>query len=62
MLKKVFLAASAAVILAGATMTMAPATVQAVHSCHKADNKKACKAHHRAYKKAHKKHHFFKKK
>ncbi len=31
-------------------------------SCHKAENKKACKAHHQAYKKAHKKHHFFKKK
>lgn len=61
MLKKVFLASAAAVILAGATMTIAPATVQAGHSCHKAENKKACKAHHKAYKKAHKKHHFFKK-
>ncbi len=61
MLKKVFLAASAAVILAGATMTIAPATVQAGHSCHKSMSKKACRAHHKAYKKSHRKHHFFKK-
>ena len=64
MLKKVFLAAAAAVILAGTTMTLAPAPAQASHACHKAGSKalhKACKAHHKAYKKAHKKHHLFRK-
>jgi len=70
MLKKVFLAAVASVILAGATVAMSPAPAQAFSGCHKAakaayphDKKarkayeKACKAHHKAYKKAHKKHH-----
>jgi hypothetical protein len=73
MLKKVFLAAAASLILAGATMTTAPAPAQAFSGCHKAakamyphDRKarraheKACKAKHNAYKKAHKKHHLFK--
>lgn len=66
MLKKVFLAAAAATILAGATVTMAPAPAQAGKSgCHKAakaqyphDRKarkayrKACKAEYKAMKKA----------
>ena len=66
MLKKVFLAAAAATILAGATVTMAPAPAQAFKSgCHKAakaqyphDRKarkayrKACKAEYKAMKKA----------
>jgi hypothetical protein len=70
MLKKVFLAAAASVILAGATMTMSPAPAMACHSgCHKAAKAKyphnwkarhayvkACKAH---WKKTHKKHHRF---
>jgi hypothetical protein len=65
MLKKVFLAAAAAIILAGATMTMAPAPAQAFKSgCHKAAKakyphdrkarksyKKACKANFKASKK-----------
>jgi len=75
MLKKVFLAAAASLILAGATMTMAPIPAQAGSGCHKAakaeypDDRKArkayrkdCKAHHKAYKKAHKKHHLFRRK
>ena len=62
MLKKVFLATAAAVILAGATVTMAPAPAQAGHhACHHKGmtkaQKKACHAHHKAWKKAHKKHH-----
>ncbi len=74
MLKKVFLAAAASLILAGATVTMAPAPALAGHHCHKAakamyphDRKarhafrKACHAHHKAWKKAHKKHHLFRK-
>ena len=64
MLKKVFLAAAASLILAGATMTMAPIPAQAGSGCHKAATKaerKACKAHHKAYKKAHRKHHLFRK-
>jgi hypothetical protein len=66
MLKKVFLAAAAATILAGATVTMAPAPAQAFKSgCHKAAKaqyphdrkarkayKKACKAEYKASKKA----------
>ena len=66
MLKRVFLAAAAATILAGATVTMAPAPAQAGKSgCHKAakaqyptDRKarkafrKACKADYKAMKKA----------
>jgi hypothetical protein len=72
MLKKVFLAAAASLILAGATMTAAPAPAQAFSGCHKAakamypDDRKArrayekdCKAKHKAYKKAHRKHHLF---
>ena len=73
MLKKVFLAATATLILAGATMTMSPAPAMACHSgCHKAAKatyptdkvkrhayKKHCKAVHKAWKKAHKKHHLF---
>jgi hypothetical protein len=65
MLKKVFLAAAAAIILAGATVTMAPAPAQAFKSgCHKAAKakyphdrkarkayKKACKASFKASKK-----------
>jgi hypothetical protein len=65
MLKKVFLAAAAAIILAGATVTMAPAPAQAFKSgCHKAAKaqyphdrkarkayKKACKANFKASKK-----------
>ncbi len=65
MLKKVFLAAAAVVILAGATMTLSPAPAQAGHVCHQKGmskaHHKACKAHHKAYKKAHKKHHLFRK-
>ena len=70
MLKKVFLAAAAAVILAGATVTMAPAPAQAGQcGCHKAAKaqyphdrkarkayKKACKAHFKAMRRP-KKHH-----
>ncbi len=66
MLKKVFLAAAAATILASAIVTMAPAPVQAGKSgCHKAakaqyptDRKarkayrKACKAEYKAMKRA----------
>jgi hypothetical protein len=72
MLKKVFLAAAASLILAGATMTVPTAPAMAFSGCHKAakakfphDRKarhayvKACKAHYKAVKKAHKKHHFF---
>jgi hypothetical protein len=68
MLKKVFLAAAASIILAGSTMTMAPAPAQACSGCHKAakakyphDKKarKAYKEHCKAYYKAHKKHHLF---
>ena len=65
MLKKVFLAAAAATILAGTAVTMAPAPAQAFKSgCHKAakakypdDRKarkafrKACKADYKASKK-----------
>jgi len=72
MLKKVFLAAAASLVLAGATMTMSPAPAMACSGCHKAakaayptdkvkrhDYFKHCKAHHKAWKKAHKKHHLF---
>jgi hypothetical protein len=73
MLKKVFLAAAASLVLAGATMTMSPAPAMACHSgCHKAAKamfphdkaarhayKKHCKAKYKAWKKAHKKHHLF---
>jgi len=65
MLKKVFLAAAASLIVAGATMTMAPTPAQAGSGCHKAASKaerKACKAHHKAHKKAHKKHGLFRRK
>jgi hypothetical protein len=67
MLKKVFLAAAAAVILAGTTLAVAPAPAQAGrhHMCHHKGmtkaQKKACKAHKKAWKKAHKKHHLFRK-
>ncbi len=71
MLKKVFLAAAASLVLAGATMTVSSAPAMACHSgCHKAakamyphDRKarhayvKHCKAKYKAWKKAHKKHH-----
>jgi hypothetical protein len=73
MLKKVFLAAAAAMILAGTTMTLSPAPAQASHACFKAakakygsDRKdrhayrKACNGHHKDH--ASKKHHWFKKK
>ena len=57
MLKKVFLAAAAAMILAGATVTMAPAPAQAGKSgCHKAakakypHDRKARKAYRKACK------------
>jgi hypothetical protein len=73
MLKKVFLAAAASLILAGATVTVSPAPAFACHSgCHKTakamypkDRKarhayvKHCKAKYKAWKKAHKKHHLF---
>jgi hypothetical protein len=73
MLKKVFLAAVASLVLAGATMTMSSAPAMACHSgCHKAakamfphDRKarhayvKHCKAQYKAWKKAHRKHHLF---
>jgi hypothetical protein len=56
MLKKVFLAAAAAVILAGATVTVAPAPAQAGHHHHMCHHKgmtkaqkKACKAHKKAW-------------
>ena len=65
MLKKVFLAAAAATILAGATVAMAPTPAEAFSGCHKAAKakypddrkarkayKKACKAHYKATKKA----------
>ena len=68
MLKKVFLAAAMSLVIAGATMTAAPATAEAGSGCHKAAKakypddrkarhayKKACKAEHKANKKAHKK-------
>jgi len=75
MLKKVFLAAAASLVVAGATMTMAAAPAMACHSgCHKAAKamyphdrkarhayKKHCKEVYKAYKKAHKKHHLFRK-
>jgi hypothetical protein len=70
MLKKVFLAAAASLVLVGATVAMTPAPAMAHSGCHKEakalyphDRKarrayeKVCKAHHKAYKKAHKKHH-----
>ncbi len=64
MLKTMFLAAAASLVLAGATMTAAPSPAAAGHSgCHKAAKamyphnkharhsyKKACKAHYRANK------------
>ncbi len=69
MLKKVFLAAGLALVMAGATMTAAPAPAQACQSgCFKKAKalyghdfkkrhafKKACKKHYKAYRKAHKK-------
>jgi hypothetical protein len=72
MLKKVFLAAAASLILAGATMAVPTAPAMACSGCHKLAKakfpddkaarhayKKHCKAHHKAWKKAHKKHHLF---
>lgn len=72
MLKKVFLAAAASLVLAGATMTISPAPAMACSGCHKAAKAmyptdkvkrhiyfKHCKAVHKAWKKAHKKHHLF---
>jgi hypothetical protein len=74
MLKKVFLAAAASLVIAGATMTMSAAPAMACGGCHKAAKaayphdrkarhayKKHCKEVHKAYKKAHKKHHLFRK-
>jgi predicted metal-dependent phosphoesterase TrpH len=75
MLKKLFLAGAAALILAGATVTLAPAPVQAGHSgCLKAAKakypgdwkvrqayRKECKAQYKVYSTAHKTHHWFKK-
>jgi hypothetical protein len=71
MLKKVFLAAAASLILAGATVAMAPVPAQAFSGCHKAakaayphDRKarrayeKVCKAHYKAHKHHHH-HHLF---
>ena len=73
MLKKVFLAAALSLVMVGATMTVAPAPVQAGHACFKAAKakyglhlikrhayRKACKGHHKVH--ASKKHHWFKKK
>jgi hypothetical protein len=70
MLKKVFLAAAASLVLAGAVVAITPAPVMAGHSCHEAAKaahphdrkarhayKKECKAHYKAWKKAHKQHH-----
>jgi len=71
MLNKVFLAAAASLVLAGATLAITPAPAMACHSgCHKAakaaypHNRKArhayvnhCKAAYKAWKKAHKHHH-----
>ncbi len=73
MLKKVFLAAAASLILAGATVTVSPAPALACiaaatrprRPCIPTDRKarhayvKACKAKYKAWKKAHKKHHLF---
>jgi len=72
MLNKVFLSAAVSLIMAGATMTVSSAPAIACGACHKAakaafpDDKNArkaykehCKAVHKAYKKAHKKHHLF---
>lgn len=68
MLKKVFLAGGLALVMAGATMTAAPAPAAACHSgCFKKAKalyphdmkkrhafRKACKKHYKAYRKAHK--------
>jgi multidrug efflux pump subunit AcrB len=72
MLKKVFLAAAAALILASATVAMTPAPAMAHSGCHKAakalyphDRKarrayeKVCKAHYKAHKHHHHHHHLF---
>ena len=60
MLKKVFLAAAATLILAGTSMTVVPAPAQAGNPCHhmamSKAQKKTCKSHYKAYKKAHRKH------
>jgi hypothetical protein len=74
MLKKVFLAAALTLGVVGMSVSAAPAPALAGHSCHKEakamyphDRKarkafrKACHAHHKAWKKAHKKHHLFRK-
>jgi hypothetical protein len=73
MLKKVFIAATACLVLAVAAVSVAPAPVQAGSGCYKAakakyatDSKtrhayrKACKAHYKAYA-GKKHHHWFKK-
>ena len=70
MLKKVFLAAATSLILAGAAIAITPMSAIAGSGCHKAAKqafphdhkarhayKKECKAHYKAWKKAHKKHH-----
>jgi len=70
MLKKVFLAAAASLVLVGATAAMVSAPAMAGSGCHKAakaayphDRKarhayfKHCKAAYKAWKKAHKHHH-----
>jgi hypothetical protein len=69
MLKKVFLAAAASLVLVGATAAMS-APAMAGSGCHKAAKaayphdrkarhayKKECKAHYKAWKKTHKHHH-----
>jgi len=69
MLKKVFLAAAASLVLVGATAAMVSAPAMAGSGCHKAAKayphdrkarhayKKECKAHYKAWKKTHKHHH-----
>jgi hypothetical protein len=72
MLKKVFIAATACLVLAVAAVAVAPAPVQAGSGCYKAAKAKygtdwkarhayreACKGHYKVY--ASKKHHWFKK-
>lgn len=73
MLKKVFIAGIAALVLSVAAVAVAPAPVQAASGCFKAAKAKyatdrkarhayrsACKGHHKVH--ASKKHHWFKKK
>jgi flavin-dependent dehydrogenase len=70
MLKKVFLAAAASLVLVGATAAMVSAPAMAGSGCHKAAKaayphdrkarhayKKECKAYYKAWKKTHKHHH-----